>query len=102
MGVCSSHDDVSLDAGIGGLEGDTQHIHTAGIYLVPSAYLSYHVSVGESDDEAVFGRVVLVFVLGNKALAGMVVRLSLSPSLKLHLVAFEVRSVLHYFDKRLQ
>lgn len=40
--------------------------------------LSDDVAVGETDDEAVLGRIVLVLGLGGQALAGIVVGLSLA------------------------
>jgi hypothetical protein len=48
--------------------------------------LSNDVAVGEADDEAVLGRIVLVLGLGRQALAGIVVGLSLSATLVLDLV----------------
>ena len=48
-----------------------------------------------------FGCVVLVLVLGDEPLAGIVVRLPLTPALELDLVALEVRPVLHHLHKRL-
>lgn len=52
--------------------------------------LADDVLVGETDDEAVLGGVVLVLVLDNKALAGIVVSLSLTATTVLDLEAFEV------------
>ena len=48
--------------------------------------LSNDVAVGEADDEAVLGRIVLVLGLGGQALAGIVIGLALSAALVLDLV----------------
>jgi hypothetical protein len=48
--------------------------------------LSDDVAVGEADDEAVLGRIVLVLGLSRQALASIVVGLSLSATLVLDLV----------------
>lgn len=48
--------------------------------------LGNDVAVGESDDEAVLGRIVLVLGLGGQALAGVVVGLALAAALVLDLV----------------
>lgn len=48
--------------------------------------LSNDVAVGEADDEAVLGRIVLVLGLGGQALAGIVVGLTLPAALVLDLV----------------
>jgi hypothetical protein len=45
------------------------------------------VAVGETDDEAVLGRIVLVLGLGDETLTGIVVGLSLTTALVLSLVA---------------
>lgn len=47
--------------------------------------LSDDVAVGEAHDKSVLGRTILVLGLGNQALAGIVVGLSLSPTLVLDL-----------------
>eukprot|EP01137_Pigoraptor_chileana_P005004 Opistho-2@47464 len=78
--VGSRKNDITLDLGIGDLADDRL--------------------VGEADDKAVLGRVVLVLVLDNQALAGIVVRLALSATTVLDLVALEVRLVLHNLDER--
>lgn len=49
--------------------------------------LSDDVAVGEADDKSVLGRTILVLGLGNQALAGIVVGLSLPPALVLDLEA---------------
>ena len=48
--------------------------------------LSNDVAVGEADDEAVLGRIVLVLGLGGQALAGIVIGLTLPAALVLDLV----------------
>jgi hypothetical protein len=48
--------------------------------------LSDDVAVGEADDKAVLGRIVLVLGLGGQALAGIVVGLALATALVLDLV----------------
>lgn len=52
--------------------------------------LSNDVAVGEADDEAVLGRIVLVLGLGGQALAGIVIGLALSAALVLDLVPPEI------------
>lgn len=52
-------------------------------------HLSDDVPVGETDDQAVLGRIVLVLGLGDQALAGIVVGLALPPALELGLEAAE-------------
>lgn len=44
---------------------------------MPSIYLAYDIRVGEPDNHAVLGCVVLVLVLSHKTLAGAVVCLTL-------------------------
>lgn len=55
------------------------------------------VPVGEADNQAVLGGVVLVLGLGDQALAGIVIGLALSAALVLDLVPREVRIVLDQF-----
>lgn len=57
-------------------------------------YVHDDVSVGEADDQAVLGRIVLVLGLGDQALAGIVVGLALLPPLVLGLEAAARLSVL--------
>ena len=64
--------------------------------------LRNNVGVGETNDDPVLGRVVLVLVLDDETLAGVVVRLSLTPPLEFDLVALEVRPVLDHFHERLR
>ena len=64
-------------------------------------YLGDDVSVGETNDDTVLGGVVFVLVLNDKTLAGIVVCLPFPPTLEFHLVAFEVRPVLHDLHERL-
>jgi len=59
-------------------------------------------SVGETNHETVLGRLVLVLVLADEALALTVVGLSFAATAKLDLVTREVRLVLFELDKRLQ
>lgn len=57
-------------------------------------YIPDDVPVGEADDQAVLGSIVLVLGLGDEALAGVVVGLSLSSTLVLGLEATAKLSVL--------
>ena len=66
------------------------------------SHLSNDVSVSEAHNDPILWSIVLVFVLYDKTLAGIVVRLSFSSALEFDLVALEVRSVLHYLHKRLR
>jgi len=49
--------------------------------------LAYDVAVGEADDEAVFGSIVLVLRLRNKSFAGIVVGFASAAAFVLDLVA---------------
>lgn len=82
VGVGGSDDDVSLDLGIDQLADD--------------------VGVGEADDEAVLGGVVLVLVLDDQTLTSIVVGLALTSAAVLDLEALKVGLVLDFFDERLQ
>lgn len=82
MGVGRSDDNVSLDLGKDQLADDF--------------------GVGEADDEAVLGSVVLVLVLDDQALTGIVVGLTLASSAVFDLEALKVGLVLDFFDERLQ
>jgi hypothetical protein len=59
------------------------------------------VAVGEANDHAVLGRIVLVLGLGDQALASVVVGLTLATAAVLSLVATEVRIVLDKLGERL-
>lgn len=64
--------------------------------------LADNLLVGESDDEAVLRRVVLVLLLRDHRAAGSVVSLALAAPAVLNLEAAEVRVVLLNFDERLK
>ena len=64
-------------------------------------HLCHNVFVRETNDETVLWRVVLVLVLYNQALAGVVVRLTLTAPAVLHLEALEVSAVLNNLDETL-
>ena len=64
-------------------------------------HLGDDVGVGDTDNEAVLGAVVLVLVLGNEPLAGTVIGLTLTPAPVLDLEALEVSLVLHKLDENL-
>merc|ERR1711939_625742 len=74
VGVGGGEDVVALDLGVHDLADD--------------------VAVGDADDKAVLGGVVLVLGLADEALAGVVVRLALAAATVLDLVAREVGRVL--------
>ena len=104
MRVCSSYDHISLNASIRHLnhvEGGVGSFTPACFLPATTVYLGNDVSVGKTNDDTVFGSVVLVLVLNNEALAGVVVGLPFPPALEFHLVALEVRPVLHHFHERL-
>jgi len=61
--------------------------------------LACDVLVGEADDEAVLGGLVLILVLDDEPSSGIVVSLALSSSFELDLVALEVRLVLHNLNE---
>lgn len=82
MRVRRTHDLVALDARVRHLAGD--------------------VPVGDAHDEPVLGRVVLVLVLDDQALASEVVGLALATPFELHLIPLEVLLVLNYFHERLK
>lgn len=63
--------------------------------------LTNHISVGEANDKAVLGSVVLVLILDDETLTGIVVRLSLTATTVLDLVTLEVGLVLDQLDERL-
>ena len=67
-----------------------------------STHLADDVLVGETDNQAVLGSVVLVLVLNDQPLTGIVVGLSLPAPLELDLVPLEVGLVLHKFNECLQ
>jgi len=81
VGVGGSKNVITLELGIDDLADD--------------------VLVGETDNESVLGRVVLVLGLNNQTLAGVVVGLTLSSSSVLDLEALEVGLVLLLLDERL-
>lgn len=64
--------------------------------------LANDVRVGETNDKAILGRVILVLVLNDQALASIVVSLALASAAVLDLVALEVGLVLDSLDERLQ
>jgi len=59
------------------------------------------VAVGEADDEAVLGRIVLVLGLGDETLAGIVIGLSCTTALVLSLISTVIRAVLDQLGERL-
>ena len=61
--------------------------------------LASNVLVGEADNEAVLGRVVLVLVLNGQTAASLVVRLAFTTTTELDLVALKVSLVLHDLDE---
>jgi hypothetical protein len=67
-----------------------------------SSYLSDNILVGESNDQAILGSVVLVLILDNQAAAGIVISPSLTTPAEFNLVTLEVRFVLDNFNKTLQ
>ena len=81
MAVGSRNDAVAFDPGVGDLTAD--------------------VLVGDADDHAVLGRVVLVLGLNDQLLAGIVVSLALPAPAELDLEPLEVGLVLDNFDERL-
>ena len=58
--------------------------------------LADDIFVGEADDEAVLGSIVFVLGLGDKTLAGVVVRLACTTTLVLGLIAAALLSVQHF------
>jgi len=62
-------------------------------------HLADDVLVGEADDETVLWCSELVLVLGDKALASVVVGFTLTTTLVLDLEALAVGFVLHHFDE---
>lgn len=80
--VRGANDAVALDAGVRNLAGD--------------------VAVAQTHDQTVLGRVVLVLVLEDQALASIVVGLALTTPLELDLVPLEVLLVLHDFHETLR
>jgi len=70
VGVCGSEDDIGVKSRVDDL--------------------SNHVLVGEADDKAVLGGVVLGLVLSDEALTGIVVGLTLTATFVLDLEALEV------------
>lgn len=81
LGRSLGEDEVALDLGVDDLAGD--------------------VLVGETDNKAVLGGVVLVLGLGNKALPGVVVGLTLPATAVLDLVSREVGARLDSLDEGL-
>lgn len=81
VSISSSNDDITLNLGVHDLADD--------------------IGVGDADDEAVLGGVVLVLVLDDQALASIVISLSLTTATILDLVAFEVSFILLDLDERL-
>lgn len=75
MGVGSSEDKVSLELGVHDLVRSVSN--TVGLVSSNSAHLANDVLVGESDNEPVLGRGVLVLRLGYEPLTCVVVGLSL-------------------------
>lgn len=65
------------------------------------SHLGCNVLVGQAHDQTVFRGVVLVLYLNHQSLACIVIGLSLSAPLELHLEPFEVLLVFHNFDERL-
>ena len=82
VAVGSSQHTVSLQPGVGNLAAD--------------------ILVGNSDDHAVLGGVVLVLGLNDETLAGIVVGLTLTTPAELDLEPLEVSLALNYFDERLK
>ena len=82
MAVGGSNDAVTLKPGVGDLAAD--------------------VLVGDADNHAVLGRVVLVLGLNDQPLAGKVVGLALSAPAELDLEPLEVRLALDDLDERLK
>merc|ERR1712018_681167 len=80
MGIGSAYNLISLNFSIGDLTADV---------LVREAY--YH---------AVFGSIILVFILNTKSFTCKVICLSFTSSSVLHLITLEVSLVLHYLHKR--
>lgn len=80
--VGGANDAITLDARVRDLAGD--------------------VAVARTHDQTVLGRVVLVLVLEDQALASIVVGLSLTTPLELDLVPLEVLLVLHDFHETLR
>lgn len=68
-----------------------------GQYVLASDFrghdLANDITIGEADDEAIFGGIVFVLGLGNETLAGVVVGFTLTTTLVLGLVAAVFRSV---------
>jgi hypothetical protein len=81
MGVGRGQDHITLDLGVDELADD--------------------VSVGNTDNKAILGGVVLVLVLEDQALASIVVSLTLTATTILDLVTLEVGLVFNEFNKRL-
>merc|ERR1719348_1139895 len=78
-GIGGAHHLVALQVGVGDLTCD--------------------VLVGDPDNHAVLGGVILVLVLDDKTFAGIVVGLALAPPPELDLEPLEVSLVLDHFDK---
>merc|ERR1719348_2353212 len=78
-GIGGAHHLVALQVGVGDLTCD--------------------VLVGNPDNHAVLGGVILVLVLDDKTFAGIVVGLALAPPPELDLEPLEVSLVLDHFDK---
>jgi len=82
VAVGGSNDAVALKPGVGNLATD--------------------VLVGDADNHAVLGRIVLVLSLNNKTLASIVVSFALPAPAELDLEPLEVGLVLDDFDERLK
>lgn len=70
--------------------------------IIRKVYLGNNVTVGDTDDHAVLGRVVFVLILDDKPFTRIVISSSLTTPFKLDLKALEVRFVLDNLDETLQ
>lgn len=103
MGISSCNNLVSFNSSISNLCKQTHSSFlNSNFFHQDWSHLSNDVSVSEAHYDPVLWGIVLVFVLYDKTLAGIVVRLSFSSALEFDLVALEVRSVLYYLHKRLR